>query len=256
MRYWLFIILVVVSWGSGGVVGHANDALPIAVPVSVADGVVAPGTVITYDEASDTYRTAPEPRSAQVYGVATDRPVMTMVNDGATTPVVTQGVALVRVTGDAPIARGDLLTTADTPGVATRAALDEPAVFAVALESYTPAVDEELILANVGVANAQSWQDTRQTLAAQANGETGSTTPEELSVSVTRIVIAVAVAIGAVGFVLFTFRSILTQGMTAIGRNPRARGAVMTMTVGSMLLVVFLAALVLLVAVAVLVLPV
>lgn len=256
MRYVALSVLAISGMVSGVTAVQANDALPIAVPVSIAEGAVSPGTVIVYDEAADTYRQAASARSAQVYGVTTDRPVITIVSEEVTSPVITQGVAPVRVTGTEAIGRGDLLTTSDTPGVATRAGLDEPAVFAVALESYTPGSGEGLILANVGVASARSWQETKQTMAAQAAEGQGTTTPEELSVSVTRVAIAVAVAIGAIGFVLFTFRSILTQGMTAIGRNPRARGAVLTMTVGSMLLVVFLAVLILLVAVAVLVLPV
>lgn len=256
MRYLILTILVTIGLGSGLTVVQANGALPIAAPIEVVDGAVSPGTVIVYDETADVYRVAAEPGSRQVYGVATDRPVITIVNDTATTPVVTQGVLPVRVTGEASIARGDLLTTSATPGVATKAGLDDPAVFAVALEAYAPSDGTGSVLASVGAEGARSWQETRQTIAAQANGEQGTTTPEELSVSVTRISIAVAVALGAVGFVLFTFRSILTQGMTAIGRNPRARGAVLTMTVGSMVLVILLAVLILLVAVAVLVLPV
>lgn len=256
MRYVALSVVAIFGMVSGAAVVQANDALPIAVPVSIAEGAVSPGTVIVYDEESDAYRQAANARSAQVYGVTTDRPVITIVSEEVTSPVITRGVVPVRVGGAESIGRGDLLTTSDTPGVATKAGLDEPAVFAVALEAYTPGAGEGLILASVGVESAQTWQETKQTMAAQANGEQGTTTPEELSVSVTRIAIAVAIAIGALGFVLFTFRSILTQGMTAIGRNPRARGAVLTMTVGSMVLVVFLAVLILLVAVSVLVLPV
>jgi|AntRauTorckE6833_2_1112554.scaffolds.fasta_scaffold20190_2 hypothetical protein len=256
MKYWLLTIVVVLGCWGGVLSVQANEGLPVAAAVELAEGVVPAGTVVTYDEVTDSYQVAANASSLQVYGVTTNRPVITIVSDGATTPVVTQGITPVRVTGTETIERGDLLVTATSGGVAHKAALDDGAVFAVALEAYSPQSGGETVLASVGVESARSWQETRQTMVAEANGEQGTSTPEELSVSVTRIAIAVAIALGAIGFVLFTFRSILTQGMTAIGRNPRARTAVLTMTVGSMVLVVGLAVLILLVAVAVLVLPV
>jgi F0F1-type ATP synthase membrane subunit c/vacuolar-type H+-ATPase subunit K len=258
MRYWIFIGVVLLGLGSGEIALWANESLPVAAPVSIEGATPPPGTVIAYDDVADVYRVAREDARHDVYGVTTNQPVITMVDDTDAVPVITRGVVGVRVVADAAVERGDVLTLAAESGVARPATLEEPGVFAVALENRLSAATSTLVLASVGPVYAESWQRTQQALAAHATGTNTAAGDESepRSVSSTRVAIAVAIAIVALGFGLFAFRAILVRGMTAVGRNPRARGAVLAMTIGSMVLVVALAALALLVAVAVLVLPV
>ena len=243
-RYWLLTICIalaapVVAWG------QTSLSLPVASTVTiVADEPVAAGSVIRYDEATDIYALSNGLSDSDVYGVVAERPAVVFVTSATAVPVVTQGVTEVLVSMEnGPIARGDVLTAASAAGQAMRAGVEERAVFAVALEAAdTPGI----ILAHIGAEQAQATQAQRAAITAEGG----------IIVSMTRAVIAAVLVLGAIGFLLYSFRSIMTTGVISIGRNPRARKSVLSVSIGSMILAIVLTGLVVFVAIGILILPV
>ncbi len=244
----LFLVLVFYIV-IGASIASANSELPIAttIPLTGTPGTV--GMVVRYDDAAATYTVAREAFDTAVYGVIGERPAIVFVTASNTTPIVTQGVSGVRVDAslNGPIVRGDLLTTSATFGVAMRANLDTTAVFAVALEDL-PA-GQGIIQAEVGVEGAMAVQQAHQAAA------TAETEAKEKT-SLPRILVAVVLTLSALGFLLYSFRSILSSSVLSIGRNPRARKSVVWIAVGSLVAVLLLVIIVIFVAIGVLVLPI
>lgn len=202
------------------------------------------------DEQTQEYQVSAAAYDAQVYGVIGERPAIVYMTSSTSVPVVTGGVAAVQVTASqGPIAAGDLLTTSDVRGVAMQAGTSTFAVFAIALEPLT--TGSGVIMAEINVAKAQALQRDRQaalTAASQAEAGVQSSTVRKL--------LAGVLVVGALAFLLYSFRTILKASVLAIGRNPRARSSLIMVAVGSMVLALVIALMIGLIAIGVLVLPV
>jgi hypothetical protein len=234
---------------TGTALAQTGMSVPVATTVLLQDGVVENGLAVIYDRELDTYSLATVVNDARVYGVTAERPVLVFSTSDDALPVVTNGVTTVRVSGvNGPIARGDLLMTSSEPGVSVLAGLEDEYVFAVALESWL-ASSTGVILAEVGVEQARARQLSRLEAVATAG-------MERRPISLARGLIAVVIAVGGLMFVLYSFRSVIKAGVVSIGRNPRARTAIMTLAIGNILFALVLCLLALFVAVAVLILPV
>jgi uncharacterized membrane protein YidH (DUF202 family) len=244
-RRW-FLSLIVLFCSPFTVFGQAALALPVASTLDIetpAGEVIVPGTVIRYDAVNDRYTVSTGLGDMSVYGVVADRPAVVFVTSASAVPVVTEGVTPLLVTMESgPVARGDVLTTATMPGQAKRAG-DEDTVFAMALEDATEA---GLVLAYIGAEEAKAAQAQRAAISA----------PGGIIVSAARAALAAVLVLGAIGFLLYSFRSIMTTGVISIGRNPRARQSVLWVSVGSMILAIVLTGLVVFVAIGILILPV
>ncbi len=250
---WFLALCVVALFSvfSGEVV--ANSELPIATTVTLPDDAVAtPGMVVRFDEATNSYELSATPYDGAVYGVVGERPAIVYVTASNTVPVVTQGVSgvLVDASANGPITRGDVLTTSGRDSSAMRADVDTDAVFAIALEDL--ASGQGIVFAEVGVARAREVQEQRRAAAAAltAAAEEGEDVPTG------RLIVAALVALGALGFLLWSFRSILNSGVLSVGRNPRARSSVVFMSISSMTMVLVLVLVVVFIALAILVLPI
>jgi len=241
----LFLVIML-AFLSGAQFSFAQSPLPIASTVMVvADEPIETGVVVRYDNAADTYSLSRGASDAAVYGIVAERPALVFITSAAAVPVVTEGVTpiLVNMEGGV-IRRGDVLTTAGEPGRAMRSISVDDMVFAVALENAT---EPGLIVAQMGVEQAQAVRAQQQ---AAITAESG------IIVSAARASIATIMVLGAIGFLLYSFRSIMTTGVISIGRNPRARQSVLWVSVGSMILAIILTGLVVFVAIGILILPV
>ena len=250
-RFATYVFGLVTLVALGCQLGLAAE-LPVAATVPVAGAPGEPGMVIRYNDERDAYEVSTTAFDAHVYGVVGERPAIVFMTSTTSVPVVTGGVTLVRVsTVGGEIRRGDLLTTSDQVGVAMYAGTTTTAVFAVALED---AAGKEEILAEVDVTRAQALQREQQEVfvAAQAAAQEES----EEGVSLARRVFAGVLVLLALGFLLYTFRTILNSSVLSIGRNPRARLSLIMVAIGSMVLALVLALVTVLAAIGVLVLPV
>lgn len=246
-RWWVRIALVVIFFTVASV-ARADSELPIATTIPLVGAEAVPGMVVRYNETDATYSVVNSAFDSAVYGVVGERPAIVFMTASNTTPVVTQGVSgvLVDAEQNGPIVRGDLLTTSAVPGVAMRANLDTTAVFAVALEDW--AVGQGVVQAEVGAEGALAVQQARQAAVADEAEKEKTTLP--------RILVAVAITLAALGFLLYSFRSILSSSVLSIGRNPRARSSVVWIAAGSLVMVLLLVGVVIFVAIGVLVLPI
>jgi len=243
------VLLILFILGSPGVLwAQTSLSLPVASTVDVvSEDVVRGGAVVRYDEIRDRYTLTDEVSDPTVYGVVADRPAIVFVTATTSVPVVTQGVTEVLVNMEnGQIVRGDVLTTSSIRGQAMRATDDGHMVFAIALE----AMDE------AGLLSAQIGVEEAQTVWAKRNAVAGTADDGKVFVSMARAVIAAALVLVAIGFLLYSFRSVMTTGVISVGRNPRARQSVLGIAVGSMVLVVIVTTLVVFVAVGILILPV
>ncbi len=245
---WLVVLGVVYALLAGSGV-EANSELPIATTIPLAGTPGSPGMVVRYNDERATYTLTEAAFDTAVYGVVGERPAIVFVTASNTTPIVTQGVSgvLVDAGQNGAIVRGDLLTTSPVAGVAMRADLETMAVFAVALEDL--AAGQGIIQAEVGVEAAMAAQQSRQAAVAEAREAKEAT-------SLPRILVAVIITLGALGFLLYSFRSILSSSVLSIGRNPRARKSVVWIAAGSLIMVLLLVIVVIFVAIGVLVLPI
>jgi hypothetical protein len=244
----VFFLLLYVLFTAGSL-ALANSELPIATTIPLSGVPGTPGMVVRYNDGLATYTISQAAFDTAVYGVVGERPAIVFMTASNTTPIVTQGVSgvLVDASQNGPIVRGDVLTTSPVPGVAMRANLDTTAVFAVALEDH--ASGRGVVQAEVGVEGAMAVQQVHQAAAADETATKEKT-------SLPRILVAVALTLGALGFLLYSFRSILSSSVLSIGRNPRARKSVVWIAAGSLVMVLLLVIVVIFVAIGVLVLPI
>jgi hypothetical protein len=215
------------------VLAQGEERLPVATTVAVEGADVVPGAVVRYDELAATYSLSATSSDPAVFGVVANQPAIVFVTATSAVPVITNGVTVVRVSDVNGIAvRGDLLTTTITPGVAAVAATSTERAFASALAPAAPATG----LARQAAAAAETTTLSREP-------------------TLVRMAIAVIMLVGALAFLLYSFRSILHSGVLSIGRNPRARLSVVYVSIGSMAMVIVVAAVVVLIALGVLVVP-
>lgn len=236
---------------------HATKASNIPIASTVALSGVVPtqeGVVIIANEETEQYMVSESAADPRVYGVTAAQPPVVFSTGTNTVPVITEGVALVQVVSEnGAIERGDLLVTSATMGAAMRAGEEDRDVFAVALEAYDDSGEIGRIQADVGIAKALAERSARE--AAQEAAVSEGDEETEGKSSVFRGVIAAVLVIGALFFVLYSFRSAIIQGVTSVGRNPRARVPIMTLSVASIVFALLLCALIIFIAVAILILP-
>lgn len=251
LHFYTYVCVAIVCFIFGyAVVVHA-DTLSVAQTVQLSsEARIAEGMVVSARQTTGDYEISKNHADPEVFGVIAKRPSLVFSQGEGQVPVVTSGVAYVQVqNSNGQIQRGDLLVTSDNPGIAVRAHDADEHVFAVALEPLLTAdnIENGVIQAEIGVERAQSVRVAQ--LAATVEKE--RTTP-----SMVRGVIATVLVVGALFFVLYSFRSAFAQGIVSLGRNPRARGSIMTLSIANIFFALFLCAVVIFVAIAVLVLPV
>ena len=248
-----FLVLFMLLLNTAAVsVVHA-DSLPAASTVSLVDvAQVAEGMVVVAVESTEAYTTSTVIDDPQVYGTIAALPPVVFATGENETPVITEGIAFVQVSDEGgEIKRGDLLVSSSQPGVAMRAGETHQNVFAIALESLEGNVG--VIQAEVGAQRAQLLRSQQRELAAASVAKEEVIDPQKFSFI--RGAVALVLVVGALGFLLYSFRLLLTHGVVSVGRNPRARGSIMTFSLANILFALILCAVVVFIAVAILVLP-
>lgn len=234
---------------------QSSNALPIATTVLIAGVVQDAGEVIVHNDSSDRYMVSDRKDQEEVYGVSAFRPALVFATASGTIPVVTSGVTLLQVSSaNGPISRGDLLITSPERGVAMKADIAHNHVFAIALESFE-GNSTGTIQAEIGAERAQALLTMLRESEAEA---AGAATEEDkpFEVPYARAILASVIAVGALFFILYSFRSSIAKGIVSVGRNPRARGSIVTLAFTNIVFALILCAVVLFVAVGILILPI
>ena len=274
-RFFLCLLMTVYILIIGGTHAQAQSAgsLPVAVTIAVAGVAGQGGEVVVYDEATRSYNVAQTADADNVFGITVASPPLVFSTATNTTPVVTTGAVYVAVnTLGGVVERGDPLVTSGQAGVAKKADTEDEHAFAVALETASGAGRTQ-VLAQYDPETAQRILEMRReienTVEAGAGGEgsnsTSSVSSKENSEKgfiagiiskYTRATLAVVIALGSLFFIMYTFRTTIINATLAVGRNPRARNAIMTVSVENIVFALIICAVAIFIALAVLVLPV
>ena len=259
--FFCFVLMASMSVFVIDAYAQQSGVLPVATTVFVADSAVATGDVIVFEEKTQTYTISKSTNEANIYGVVANRPALVFQTATGTMPVVSIGATLLKVsTSGGEIKRGDLLVASKDSGVAQRAGEADTNVFAIALEPFLGDQGSGgMIQAEVDVERAHALREARLAQAHELkNPITQLTTPTKtiLGVSLVRGGIAFIVAVGALFFILYSFRSAFGKGIVSIGRNPRARNSIIALSFGNILFALVLCGITLFVAIAILILPV
>ena len=255
---------------------QTNGSLPVAItaPVLGVDVGGDAGQLVTYDSGTNVYALSSSYDSGGIYGVTVAQPPLLFSTATNTTPVVTSGSAYVRVNDSAGlVVRGDILIASTELGVATKASTTDEHPFGIALERADSPTDQVLaqidpVAAKALLAERKKQQEERAAQAAgngagiDTNGD-GVVDAADQKGLIQRIfeqysrgTIALIIAVGSLFFVMYTFRSTIVNATLAVGRNPRARNAIMTVSVENIIFALVICALAIFIAIAILVLPV
>lgn len=233
-----------------GVTTASADSLPGVHTVPLQNAATVPeGSVVVANEETGSYAVSQVRNDAAVYGVTVEAPPVVFQTAENEIPVADEGIVFMRVSAsEGAIERGSLLVSGDESGVAIKAADSDDAVFAIALEGYA--------LSGVGVIQAElNTEKARALRAEQIAARAALEQEEEKSFLWVRALIATVIAVGGLFFVLYTFRSTVANSVVSVGRNPRAKRSIMTLSVANIFFAVFLGLIVIFIALAVLVLP-
>ena len=241
----------------GGFSISLAQEVPSVTSIELDQSEASLGSVVSYDDIEDRYVLSSD--NTVVYGVLAERPPLVLLISDTAVPVVVRGVTRVLVTDEGgEIVRGALLEPGSVPGTAKKAAIDSEFVFAIALENSDENENENFILADVGLERAQSYQVEQQEII-ESQRLISEAEYEALNlerVGLIRLIFAGVIVISGIAFMLLTARSLWQYAITAVGRNPRAQKAVWFMIVGGIFAMIVFGVFVLLIALAILVVPI
>lgn len=194
-----------------------NNPQGLAVNLEIADSDVLEGDIISVTK--EGYKKATQPYDALIFGVVVDAPILSVKEkNDSTKPVVSSGEAIVRVsTANGEIKEGDLITSSATPGVGQKAKAGGYIV-GKALAPYSDSTKAGLVpvIVNIGYSAAASGSG------ASLFSLVGLiTNPENL-----RYTLAAIIGILLLMSITVAFIRLISSGVTAIGRNPLAKGTI------------------------------
>ena len=194
-----------------------NNPQALAVNVEVKDSSVSEGDIISVTK--EGYVKAAQPYDSLIFGVVVNAPILSVkAKSDNTKPVVSSGEAYVLVsTSNGEIKEGDVITSSATAGVGQKATSAGNTV-GKALAEYKDSSKPGLIpiIVNIGYGGG-------------SGGSGGSlfsligivTNPDN-----SRFVLSAIIAIILFIAVTVTFIRMVSSGITAIGRNPLAKGTI------------------------------
>ncbi len=188
----------------------------VAVNVEINDSDVRQGDIISITK--DGFKRSTVEYDVLIFGVVTNAPILSVEPRTDTTrSVLSSGETLVRVSGaNGEIAEGDLITTSVQPGLGQKATRSGY-VIGKALQGYSDS-GEGLISVLVG----PSFGPAGGGAGAGAGALIGIATDPANSRYVLAAILGIVVAIGGT----IAFIRLISTGVTAVGRNPLAKGSI------------------------------
>lgn len=223
---------------------------PVAVAIPITGPEVAYGDLVAFDAENRIYILSQYPDDPRLYGVVQEDPPIVLYADPGDVPVVRSGVALVNVTlENGPIEPGDHIIASSIPGKGMRAEEASQNSIGTAREAFTGEEAGSLAVGSQSIAAGTIAVEIRAGLGAgsadtvagalgQFDCEPGSVTCNILQkinaaplITLTRYLIAAAVALGALYLAFHSFMTDAVNGVISVGRNPRAKATIQAMVV-------------------------
>ncbi len=211
-----------------------SSSYGVAVNVPINSEDVKPGDIVSYQ--TDSYLLTNIPADSQMFGVVTDRAILSIVDiDTEGEPnnrmVLSAGEVPVNVSAaNGPIKKGDYITSSDIPGKGVKAATSGY-VLGVALEDFTPASSSDIgsIFVLVNIRSTYIDQNLKVNLIEALRS--GSLAPFMTPIASLRYLLATLI-VGASFVIGFSsFGKMSGSSIEALGRNPLAKQAVRSVVV-------------------------
>jgi hypothetical protein len=222
--------------------------------VVAGDEDVASGDIIAHEGRSGVLTLADDSPEDELFGVIVEEPVLLFRNEAATStyPIARDGEVVVNVsTAGGSIAAGDYVTASNIPGVGRRAQPSDRAIIGVAREPFGPdiaaagttsatttATGEEIVLGSIVVQLQIGDNPGSEASQDQIFG----VITEATLLNVIQYIVAGFIAIGAVSVAFRNFGPSLQEGIQSMGRNPRARSAILSMVAFNAFLIILVSA--------------
>lgn len=191
----------------------------VAYTIPVAGENIEPGSIVCQGEGGFSLCAADY--SPSIYGVVVDNPAVSLQMDieESSQEVLTDGLALVRVTNAAgAIAVGDLITSSTTSGVGVKS-VQNGYVLGVAMEPYDSG-DIGTIKVAINIHPAAGFSSARSNLIEVLRK--GASSPLFEPLDSLRYLLAAAILLLAFVFGFVYFGRVASSGVEAVGRNPLA----------------------------------
>lgn len=204
--------------------GQAISSSQTATNFIVADEEAEAGDVIVKKDGE--LRRAENRYDSDILGVVATDPVITIGSaTEETLPIVTSGVAQIKVNGEFETIRaGDYLTSSEIPGVAQKAPTPGYVV-GRALEDFDEEMGTIRVLINPHEALFDVEREWDEITLWEALGRIFTAIERDVP-EVIRYVLAFFIAVGSFIFAFRSFASALREGMKGISRNPLAKGSI------------------------------
>lgn len=198
---------------------HAQTAPTLgglAVNIAISDSDVQEGDIISATK--EGFKRSTQEYDILIFGVVVNAPILSVQpRDVSTVAVVSSGETLVRVsTQEGNIEVGDLITSSATPGVGKKAT-KSGYVIGKALQAYSDSKQSGKISVLMGPSFGSG---------SQASGAAGTLIDVVRDPENSRFILATILGIIILPGSIFAFIRLITTGVTAIGRNPLARGII------------------------------
>lgn len=195
-----------------------------AIQLRVDDKEAKPGDILVKKEGK--LKRAENPYDKDIFGVVATSPIITIGQETPESlPIITHGIALVRVTAENDkIKEGDYLTSSDKKGVAKKASYPG-FVLGKALEDFEEKEGLIKVFVYPHEANFEPEKSWQQMSFWEAIGRIISALEKDVP-NVLRYIFALAVAAGSFLLGFRAFISSLREGIKGISRNPLAKGSI------------------------------
>lgn len=195
-----------------------------AIQLKIDDKEAEPGDVLVKKEGK--LKRAEKPYDKDIFGVVATKPIVTFgKEEPGTMPVVTYGIALVKVTAESEkIKEGDYLTSSHKKGVAQKASYPG-FVLGKALENFEGKEGLIKVFVYPHEANFEPEKSWTKMSFWEAVGRIISALEKDVP-NVLRYIFALTVAAGSFLLGFKAFVASLREGIKGISRNPLAKGSI------------------------------
>lgn len=197
-----------------------------AISLSIENNAGGGGDIVSYEDGK--YILSQRAYDESMYGVIVDDPTSSLVdvNLNEYKLVSSYGEALVNVsTKNGNIVEGDFITSTDIPGVGAKA-LESGPVIGVALESFEPAISDQIGQIWVLIDIKTNFIDTTLSKNLFDVLRTSLTSPFMTPIEALRYLLAIAVVFASFVIGFSNFSKITGSSVEALGRNPLASASI------------------------------
>lgn len=240
-----------------------TQTVEIAKMYEINDTVsVESGDIISFQPDSQNLVLSRSRSDKNIFGISVENPLLVLSTEEGGTPIVRTGEVIVNVTDNGgAIVPGDFITSSSIPGKGEKALETDQYIVGVALGSFPEdgvvAESGEVIVGQIPVLLSIGTRQnaiTELKLDQMPTQNTGVT--EATVLNIIQYLLAAFIAVGSIFISFKNYGPSIREGIASIGRNPLAKPTIQSMVVLNTIIIVLISGGGLLVAIAILLLPI